>query len=147
MEDWAEIRRLHRAAGVPIKEIARRLGVPVTRCGPRCSPTGRRNRRAPRVTYEPGQLTQCDLWFPEPRIPVVPGRQRMLPVLVMTLAFSRFMTVTMIPSRQAGDILSGMWTLICQVGRVTKFKGMVERHNGYLETSFLPGRRLPHRSA
>ena len=27
MEDWAEIRRLHRAEGVPIKEIARRLGV------------------------------------------------------------------------------------------------------------------------
>ncbi len=25
--DWAEIRRLHRAEGVPIKEIARRLGV------------------------------------------------------------------------------------------------------------------------
>ena len=27
MEDWAEIRRLHRAEGVPIEEIARRLGV------------------------------------------------------------------------------------------------------------------------
>ena len=27
MEDWAEMRRLHRAEGVPIKEIARRLGV------------------------------------------------------------------------------------------------------------------------
>lgn len=27
MEDWAEIRRLHRAEEVPIKEIARRLGV------------------------------------------------------------------------------------------------------------------------
>lgn len=27
IEDWAEIRRLHRADGVPIKEIARRLGV------------------------------------------------------------------------------------------------------------------------
>jgi hypothetical protein len=104
----------------------------------------------------------------------------MLPVLVMTSAFSRFMTATMIPSRQAGDILSGMWTLIRGVGRVTRtllwdresaiggggrvttvaaafagtlatqiklapprdpeFKGMVERHNGYLETSFLPGR-------
>ena len=104
----------------------------------------------------------------------------MLPVLVMTLGFSRFMTAMMIPSRQAGDILSGMWELICQVGRVTKtlvwdresaiggtgrvsapaaafagtlatqiklapprdpeFKGMVERANGFLETSFLPGR-------
>ena len=27
MEDWAEIRRLYRAEGVPIKEIVRRLGV------------------------------------------------------------------------------------------------------------------------
>lgn len=27
MEDWAEIRRLHWAEGVPIKEIVRRLGV------------------------------------------------------------------------------------------------------------------------
>jgi transposase len=27
VEDWAEIRRLHRAEGVPIKEIARRLGL------------------------------------------------------------------------------------------------------------------------
>ena len=27
VEDWAEIRRLHRADGVPIKEIARRLGL------------------------------------------------------------------------------------------------------------------------
>ncbi len=27
MEDWAEIRRLHLAEGIPIKEIARRLGL------------------------------------------------------------------------------------------------------------------------
>lgn len=27
MEDWAEIRRLHHAEGVPIREITRRLGV------------------------------------------------------------------------------------------------------------------------
>ncbi len=27
MEDWAEFRRLHRAEGVPIKEIARRMGI------------------------------------------------------------------------------------------------------------------------
>lgn len=27
MEDWAEIRRLHRAEGMPIKAISRRLGV------------------------------------------------------------------------------------------------------------------------
>ena len=27
MEDWAEIRRLHNAENVPIKEISRRLGI------------------------------------------------------------------------------------------------------------------------
>jgi transposase len=27
VEDWAEIRRLHRAEGLPIKAIARKLGV------------------------------------------------------------------------------------------------------------------------
>ncbi|MBM7826291.1 DNA-binding CsgD family transcriptional regulator [Microbacterium aurum] len=27
MEDWAEIRRLHKAEGMPIKAIVRRLGV------------------------------------------------------------------------------------------------------------------------
>jgi hypothetical protein len=43
-----------------------------------------------------------------------------LPVLVMTLGFSRFMTATMIPSRQADDILSGMWSLIHGIGRVTE---------------------------
>lgn len=241
MEDWAEIRRLHRAEGVPIKEIARRLGVarntvraalasdrpptyrrvsrgsvadpfesqirallkewprmpapvvaqrigwpysegPLKKLLARIRPEYKGIDPVDRVTYEPGQLTQCDLWFPEPRIPVGPGQLRVLPVLVMTLAFSRFMTATMIPSRQAGDILSGMWTLIEGVGRVTKsllwdresaiggtgrvsmpaaafagtlatqiklapprdpeFKGMVERNNGFLETSFLPGRRF-----
>jgi transposase len=241
VEDWAEIRRLHRADGVPIKEIARRLGLArntvraalVSDRPPQYRRAGRgsvvdayeprirgllsewprmpgpviaerigwpysmpplRKRLAQirpeyvgidpvdRVVYAPGQVTQCDLWFPEPRIPVAAGQDRVLPVLVMTLGFSRFMTATMIPSRQAGDILSGMWLLIGGIGRVTRtllwdresaiggtgrvstsaaafagtlatqiklapprdpeYKGMVERTNGYLETSFLPGRRF-----
>jgi transposase len=243
LEDWAEIRRLHRAERVPIKEIARRLGVarntvraalssdrpptysraspgsvvdpfepqirallrewptmpapviaqrigwpssysdgPLKKLLARIRPEYKGIDPVDRVTYEPGVLTQCDLWFPAPRIPVGPGQLRVLPVLVMTLAFSRFMTATMIPSRQAGDILSGMWALISGIGRVTKtllwdresaiggtgrvsvpaaafagtlatqirlapprdpeFKGMVERNNGFLETSFLPGRHF-----
>ncbi|WP_409496652.1 IS21 family transposase [Amycolatopsis sp. cmx-11-12] len=239
VEDWAEIRRLHRAEGVPIKEIARRLGVArnTVRAALNSDRPPKYQRAArgsvvdafepqiralltewpkmpapvvaqkiswphsisplkkrlavirpeyvgvdpvDRVVYEPGQITQCDLWFPEPRIPVASGQERVLPVLVMTLGFSRFLTATMIPSRQAGDILSGMWQLIREIGRVSKtlvwdresaiggtgrvsapaaafagtlatkillapprdpeFKGMVERNNGFLETSFLPGR-------
>ena len=241
MEDWAEIRRLHRAEGVPIKEIARRLGVarntvraalasdrppkyerastgsvadafePQIRAlladwprmpGPVVAERiGWPYSRSPlfkklaeirpeylgvdpvdRIVYEPGQITQCDLWFPEPRIPVAPGQERMLPVLVMTCGFSRYTSAVMIPSRQGGDILAGMWQLIRGVGRVTRtlvwdresaiggggkvtvpaaafagtlatrirlapprdpeFKGMVERNNGFLETSFLPGRHF-----
>lgn len=241
MEDWAEIRRLHRAEGVPIKEIARRLGVarntvraalnsdrpPVFQRAPRghvadvyepqirallqewptmpapviaerigwpYSSAPLRKRLAlirpeyvgidpvDRVTYEPGQVAQCDLWFPETKVQVTGGQERVLPVLVMTLGFSRFMTAVMIPSRQGCDILSGMWSLISGIGRVPKtlvwdreaaiggsgkltapaaafagtlatkiklapprdpeYKGMVERSNGYLETSFLPGRQF-----
>lgn len=241
MEDWAEIRRLHRAEGVPIKEIARRLGVarntvraalssdrpPKYERAPRGSVAdafepqirallkewprmpapviaeriGWRHSMSPlkkrlallrpeyagidpvdRIQYEPGEITQCDLWFPETKIPVAAGQERMLPVLVMTLGFSRYLSAAMIPSRQGGDIMSGMWSLISAIGRVTKtlvwdresaiggtgrvtapaaafagtlatriqlapprdpeYKGMVERNNQYLETSFLPGRRF-----
>jgi len=241
VEDWAEIRRLHRAEGVPIKEIARRMGVarntvraalasdkppryeraargsvadayepqvrallkewpgmpapvvaqrigwpysegPLKKLLTRVRPEYKGIDPVDRVTYEPGQVTQCDLWFPEPRIPVAPGQDRVLPVLVMTLAFSRYLSAVMIPSRQAGDILAGMWQLISGIGRVTRtlvwdresaiggtgkvtvpaaafagtlatrirlapprdpeFKGIVERNNQYLETSFLPGRRF-----
>src|SRR4051812_17695394 len=73
-----------------------------------------------RVSYQPGQLAQCDLWFPAPAIPVAAGQARVLPVLVIVLGFSRFLSATMIPSRQAGDILAGMWQLIAALGRVPK---------------------------
>jgi hypothetical protein len=135
---------------------------------------------ADRTTYEPGQITQCDLWFPETAVPVGHGQRRVLPVLVMTCGFSRYLSAVMIPSRQGGDILSGTWRLVQALGAVTRtlvwdresaiggtgrvsqamtgfagtlgvgvrlapardpeFKGMVERNNGYFETSFLPGR-------
>lgn len=74
MEDWAEIRRLHRAEGMPIKAIVR----------------------------EPGDSAQMDLWFPAPLIPVGFGQAVMLPVLVMTLTYSRFLAAVMLPSRQGG---------------------------------------------
>lgn len=239
MEDWAEIRRLYRAEGVPIREIGRRLGVarntvrtalaserppkyaraprgsivdgyerqiralltewpkmPATviaeRIGWPFSLSPLKKRLAvirpeyvgvdpvDRFVYQPGRIAQCDLWFPAPPIPVGAGQERVLPVLVMVLGYSRFITATMIPSRQAGDILAGMWALISQISRVPKtlvwdreaaiggtgrvstaasgfagtlatrillapprdpeYKGVVERANGYLETSFLPGR-------
>lgn len=179
MEDWAEIRRLHRAEGVPIKAIARRLGIArntvraalasdeppryqragkqglvdaaepevrkLLQADPRMPATVIAERigwghsltilkdrirqirpeyvgvdPADRIVHEPGQAAQMDLWFPEPRIPVGFGQAAMLPVLVMTLTFSKFLSAVMVPSRQAGDLLAGMWQLISQVGAVSK---------------------------
>ncbi|MEU7983213.1 IS21 family transposase [Micromonospora sp. NPDC049081] len=239
LEDWAEIRRLHRAEGVPIKEIARRLGVarntvrsalraqapPSRERGPRGSlvdgvePQIRallaefprmpatviaerigwtksltilkdrvRELRplfvppdpTDRVEYDPGEVAQCDLWFPPQPIPVGSGAERILPVLAMTCGYSRVTDAVMIPSRKAGDILAGMWEIVAGWGacprtlvwdreaaiggtgkltteaasfagtigvrirlaprRDPEFKGLVERRNGFFETSFLPGR-------
>ncbi|MEV6817004.1 IS21 family transposase [Micromonospora sp. NPDC051296] len=239
LEDWAEIRRLHRAEGVPIKEIARRLGLarntvrsalraeapPSRERGPRGSlvdevePQIRallaefprmpatviaerigwtksltilkdrvRELRplfvppdpTDRVEYDPGEVAQCDLWFPPQPIPVGGGAERILPVLAMTCGYSRVTDAVMIPSRKAGDILAGMWEIVAGWGacprtlvwdreaaiggtgkltteaasfagtigvrirlappRDPEFKGLVERRNGFFETSFLPGR-------
>lgn len=245
MEDWAEIRRLHRAEGVSIKEIARRLGVarntvraalaadrppryerpakgslvdavepelrkllreyprmPATviaqRLGWTHSLTILKDRirvirpeyagvdPADRLVHEPGAATQCDLWFPPVPVPVGHGQvawgANALPVLTMTLAYSRYISAVMLPSRQACDLLAGMWAVICAQGAVTKrlvwdlesaigrgrrvsapaaafagtlgtsirllpprdpeSKGVVERTNGFLESSFLPGRQF-----
>lgn len=179
MEQWAEIRRLHRAEGVPIKEISRRLGIarntvrsalaatqppkyqratrgsiadafepeirkllreyprmPATviaeRIGWTNSISTLKNRLAlirpeytsvdpaDRLVHEPGQAAQMDLWFPEPRIPVGFGQSMMLPVLVMTLSYSRVLDALMIPSRQGPDLTAGMWQLINSAGAVPK---------------------------
>ena len=68
---------------------------------------------ADRIVYHPGEQVQCDLWFPEPRIPVE-GARVMLPVLVMVASFSKFITAVMIPSRTTADLLAGMWVLLSQ---------------------------------
>jgi transposase len=69
---------------------------------------------ADRIVYHAGDQVQCDLWFPEPRIPVADGSMVMLPVLVMVASFSKFITALMIPSRTTADLLAGMWTLLSQ---------------------------------
>ncbi|MBM7369562.1 transposase [Gordonia hydrophobica] len=179
VEDWAEIRRLHRAEGLPIKAIVRRTGVarntvraalrseeppayrraskgslvdavepqirqqltldaqmPATviaeRIGWTNSLTILKDRirqirpeyvgidPADRIVRAPGESAQMDLWFPATRIPTGHGQTAILPVLVMTLTFSKLLSAMMIPSRQAGDILAGMWELIAGVGKVSK---------------------------
>ena len=243
MEDWAEIRRLHRAEGMAIRAIGRRLGISrntvkkalasheppryvrasagsvvdgvepqirallagfpdmpasvimervewargktvfferVAQLRPLFRPPG----PASRTEYQPGELAQCDLWFPPADVPLGFGQAGRPPVLVMVSGYSRVSAGMMIPSRNAGDLLAGQWRLISGWGRVPKAlvwdnegavgswragrpqlteamnafrgtlgikviqcrpadpeaKGLVERVNGYLETSFLPGR-------
>jgi len=108
------------------------------------------------------------------------GSSTLLPVLVVTAAYSRFMVGRMIPSKTTEDLLLGMWELLSRLGSVPRrliwdnesgigrgkrhaeglgaftgtlattlqrlkpydpeSKGMVERRNGYFETSFMPGR-------
>lgn len=135
---------------------------------------------ADRLTWTAGDAAQCDLWFPPRKIPLEDGTTKLLPVLVITAAHSRFVTGRMIPTRKTEDLLLGSWELIQQLGRVprrliwdnepgigrgprraegvaafmgtlaTKLvllpprdpesKGVVERRNGWFETSFMPGR-------
>jgi transposase len=243
VENWAEIRRLHRSEGMPIKAIVRKLGVsrnavrralaadgppkyvrpprgsmvdavepqiralltdwptmPATviaeRIGWDRSLTVLKDRvrqlrplfvppdPASRTTYAPGELAQCDLWFPPVDIPLGAGQVGRPPVLVMVAGYSRWMSAVLLPSRQAPDLLAGHWQLLGRLGAVPRAlvwdnesavgswrggrpkltedfeafrgtlgirviqcrprdpeaKGLVERANGYLETSFLPGR-------
>ena len=135
---------------------------------------------ADRLVWEPGDAAQCDLWFPPRRIPLEDGTARLLPVLVVTAAHSRFVMGRMIPTRKTEDLLLGTWELLKGLGRVPRrliwdnepgigrgqrradgvaafmgtlatrlvllppkdpeSKGVVERRNGWFETSFMPGR-------
>src|SRR5262252_1466943 len=245
VEDWAEIRRLHRSDGMAVKAIARKLGVgrntvrrALASAGP---PKYERSARpsivdsvepqirallsdcpsmpatviaerlgwtrsltvlktrvrllrplyappdpAQRTDYLPGELAQCDLWFPPIDVPLGFGHVGRPPVLVMVAGYSRVMAGVMIPSRQGPDLLAGHWELLSRLGAAPRklvwdnesavgrwrggrpelteamnafrgtlgiqvvlcrpadpeAKGLVERANGYLETSFLPGRRF-----
>ena len=46
---------------------------------------------ADRLSWAPGDVAQCDLWFPPRKVLLEDGSRTLLPVLVMTAAHSRFM--------------------------------------------------------
>jgi transposase len=73
-----------------------------------------------RTTYLPGELVQCDLWFPPVDIPLGAGQVGRPPVLVMVSGYSRWMAAVMIPSRKAPDLLAGHWLLLQQLGAVPR---------------------------
>ncbi len=146
----------------------------------RLRPEHRRDDPADRLTWEAGDAAQCDLWFPPRKIPLENGTSALLPVLVITAAYSRFVLARMIPTKTTEDLLLGTWQLLQQLGGVPRrliwdnergvgrgphraegvpafmgtlatrlvllrprdpeSKGIVERRNGWFETSFMPGR-------
>jgi transposase len=78
---------------------------------------------ASRTSYEPGEIAQCDLWFPPIRLPVGFGQIRrptQLPVLTMVTGYSRWLSGLLIPTRTAADLFSGWWQLIWQLGSVPR---------------------------
>lgn len=243
VEDWAEIRRLHRSEQMPIRAIARHLGIsrntvrravagsappkyerapkgsivdavepqirellqkfpdmPATVIAERIGwqhsyevvkkrvrelrPVYRSADPVSRTSYEPGELAQCDLWFPPADIPLGFGQSASPPVLVIVAGYSRWIMARILPTKSAADLIAGHWRLLTGLGAIPKAlvwdnegavgswrggrpqltedfaafagllgirivqcrpgdpeaKGLVERANGYLETSFLPGR-------
>jgi transposase len=134
-----------------------------------------------RTIYRPGELLQLDLWQPRREIPVGFGQTRAGYVVMAALGFSRLGAGALVFSKEAPDVLWGLWrclqfigalpeTLVCDRegclhaggGRPTdsfacfcgqlgvspwileqgdcQAKGVVERLQGFAETSFEPGR-------
>jgi transposase len=78
---------------------------------------------AGRTSYEPGEIAQCDLWFPPIQLPVGFGQIRrpmQLPVLTMVTGYSRWLSGLLIPTRTAADLFCGWWQLIWQLGSVPR---------------------------
>jgi hypothetical protein len=173
VENWAEIRRLHRVERLPFKVIVGRLGIsrnavrralasqgpprgssvdafeprirallaefpdmPATVIAERVGWTGaikvlracvaqlrplfRPPDPASRTSNAPGELAQCDLWFPPVDIPVGHGQVDRPPALVMASGYSQMLTAVMIPSRRVEDLVAGHWQLLSGWGRVPK---------------------------
>ncbi|MFD7011959.1 IS21 family transposase [Rhodococcus jostii] len=182
VEDWAEIRRLHRSEGLPIKAIARVMGISRNtvrsalaadgppkyqraRPGSIVDPVEPRIREllkefptmpatviaerigwdrsirvlsgrvaelrpvylppdpASRTTYLPGEIAQCDFWFPPITLPVDHGQSRTptkLPVLTMTCGYSRWLSAVLVPTRGTEDLFACWWQLINNLGAVPR---------------------------
>jgi transposase len=78
---------------------------------------------ASRTSYEPGEIAQCDLWFPPIGLPVGFGQVRkptQLPVLTMVTGYSRWLSGLLIPSRTAQDLFAGWWQVIERLGSVPR---------------------------
>ena len=134
-----------------------------------------------RTVYRPGDLVQFDLWQPKLEIPVGYGQTRKGYVVVGVLGYARFGAGALVFSKEAADVLWGMWRCLERIGVLPErlvtdregclhagggrptgefaafcgqlavgwrildpgdceAKGVVERLQGYMETSFESGR-------
>ena len=73
----------------------------------RIRPEYQRQDPADRIVWEAGDAAQCDLWFPPKKIPLENGTAALLPVLVITLAYSRYVLGRMIPTKTTEDCCWG----------------------------------------
>ncbi|WSX86668.1 hypothetical protein OG799_06880 [Micromonospora sp. NBC_00898] len=60
-------------------------------------PLFRRPDSGQRTDYLPGELAQCDLWFPPADVPLGFGQTGRPPVLVMVSGYSRWLSAVMTP--------------------------------------------------
>src|SRR3984885_10764963 len=75
-----------------------------------------RPRTFQRTIYRPGELIQCDLWEPRDLIPVGHGQQRRGYVVTAEVCWSRVIAGTLIFSKEAPDILSGLGRCLGRLG-------------------------------
>jgi transposase len=73
-----------------------------------------------RTVYRPAEILQFDLWEPGREIPVGCGQTRRGWVVVCALGFSRAGAGTLVFSREAPDILAGLWRSIERLGALPK---------------------------
>jgi transposase len=131
--------------------------------------------------YTPGEVLQLDLWQPKDAIAVGCGQTRKGYVVVGALGYSRVGAGALVFSKEAPDVLWGMWRCLGRIGGLPQrlvvdregclhagggrptdafagfcgqlavgwkildagdcqAKGVVERLQGFMETSFEPGR-------
>jgi hypothetical protein len=98
LEDWGLIRRLA-AEGEPHARIAVRLGISRTTAG------------------RPGMRLSVTCGSRRGRSPFSNGTSMLLPVLVITAAYSRFVLGRMIPTKTTEDLLLGMGSCSNSSGR------------------------------
>jgi Integrase core domain len=75
---------------------------------------------ASRTSHAPGELAQCDLWFPPLDVPLGRGQVGRPPVLVIVAGYSRVTAAVMLPSRQSAELLCGHWLLLQPFGAVPR---------------------------